>query len=185
MAANHDDSCAWLKLQFASNPNHYGLAAWKSPNIKMKDRFTALCGMPIPEMRGVKQEIVFRFNNRTNSNVTKTEDIPIDSVTYEDLSHMNDAFANVEHAVKVQETMQEILQTVLGSLHLLSQSKILRTLANVCVFQNKYEKEGKSMKNLSVEELNKIIEYEATLEEIEALNLDPDTHRQIWRAYQE
>jgi hypothetical protein len=183
MAANHDDSCAWLKLQFGENPNHYGLAAWKYPNIKVKDRFTALCGMPIPEMRGVKQEIVFRFNNRTNSNFTKPEDIPVDMVIYEDLYHMNDAFANVKHAVKVQETMQEILQTVLGSLHLLSQSKILRTLANVCIFHNKYEKEGKSMQNLSVEELNKIIEYEATLEEIEALNLDPVSHKSICDVY--
>ena len=77
MAANHDDSCTWQKLH---NPNQYGLAMWKSPNIKMEDRFIALCGMPIAEMRGIKQNIVSRFNNRTNSNFTKPEDIPSDLV---------------------------------------------------------------------------------------------------------
>jgi hypothetical protein len=183
MTANHDASCALIKLQYAFNPNQYGLAIWKSPNIKMEDRFTALCGMPIAEMKDVKQEIVFRFNNRTNSNFTKPEDIPADLVIDEDLSHMNDAVENVEHAVKAQETLQKNLQIVLGSLHLLSQSDILRTLANVCIFSKKYEKEGKSIQNPSVEELKKIIEYEATLEDIEALNLDPTSHKQICDVY--
>jgi hypothetical protein len=177
------DVTTWLKFKYAKNPNQYGLAIWQAPNIAMKDRFEALCGMPIPEMKDVKQEIVSRFNNRTNSNFTKSEDIPSDSVTYEDLSHMNEAFLKVEHAVKAQEILQEILQTVLGSLHILSRSDILRTLANVCIFHKEYEKEGKSMKNLSLEELNKIIEYKATLEEVEALHLDTETHSQICDAY--
>jgi hypothetical protein len=176
------DATTWLKFK-AKNPNQYGLAIWKSPHISMKDRFEALSGMPIPEMKDVKQELVSRFNNRTNSNFTKPEDIPSDSIIYEDLSHMDDAFLKVEHAVKAQEILQEILQTVLGSLHILSRSDILRTLANVCICFHKYEKKKKSIQNLTLEELNKIIEYEATLEEIEALHLDTETHSQICDAY--
>ncbi len=179
MAVN-DHDCAWQNLK---NPNKYGLAMWKSPNISTKDRFEAICGMPIEEMKCVKAEICSRFNSSTYTNYSECKDIPSDLVTEEDLVPMNNHWSKVERAVNAQEVIQEICQTIVGSLDTLSRSDIMRTIINVCIFNQKYEKEKKSLQNINLEELNEVLVYKASVEDIQALNLSPELYEQCRMDY--
>jgi hypothetical protein len=193
-AINH---IAWMKLKFATNPNRYGLAMWKSiglPGIQAKDRFEALCGIVIPQFQEVSAIIVRRFNERVNGvqvngihlngihlngvemnaiHATKLHDISSDLITDDDMSIMNTVYDQLEHAVNAQEAMQNLLQAILGSLGKgTSRVDMMTMLINTLTFESKFP--GKIKKGMNRDAILEIMLYHPTSEEITSLGLSQD-----------
>jgi hypothetical protein len=126
-----------LFSRFENNFNKEALAIWESSFASLKDKFIALTYIDLPEFKDVAHGIVLAFNHRTGLSCTTLSDIEPSLVIKEDLAMMELRFSGLAKAVKIQEIVQGVQDSVMKASLVYSKQEILRMTINLLVgFEN-------------------------------------------------
>jgi hypothetical protein len=167
--------------RFGNNFNKEALVIWESSFASLKDKFIALTYIDLPEFKDVAHGIVLAFNHRTGLSCTTLSDIEPSLVIKEDLAMMELRFSGLAKAVKIQEIVQGVQDSVMKASLVYSKQEILRMTINLLVgFENgsiPYEEDAQKAWADNREKMLDLSQRNPTVEEMQNIKLSSDQIR--------
>jgi hypothetical protein len=146
---------------------------------KLQNRFESLKNIGMGEFVVVKLQILKAFNDRTGLNILRFNDIETDLVVDEDTKILKDHFDSLMSTLLSREANIRCMKCVLNARNIMTDHDIMKYILNMLIYKSK----GILKENLSIQDLDEILDYKPTLEEIQVTGLTIEESQKAMTQY--